>query len=766
MSLTTKSSDEHQRRSADCPFFSQPAPKAKAGRGKKARASKVSRLSSQSNLTTALEDLSIAGSVADNNEGIMVLDNDMDKPHKARNASKKGTKAKKSNAKPRGKAAKAGMEESMQASSFVEAEDDDFEVKVAPQPKKATRGRKRKSEEVQEDPNIPKFGGAKSLLSEPPAKKRATRTRASSIQPENHEALTGFKAYNEDTHMVVQAAPPMSKKGERKRGSSTVRKASATSTASMASLRAPIPDDSAIEAALEADLDRPLTDDEAVAESPPRGLTKIRRLTRTRPGSRNGPASIAPTRTTTRMSTASTDRGVSVEFPPKDQQEPENALEPEIATELEPKAAKAEQSRNATRKVTEPSVASDEYNNQETEDPFEEPKEERQEQEIVTHSKAPKTRQVSRRILSRKTRASELSPAPSVEYPILGPTSSALSSSVLGPRAADDESGHETDASLASQALKKAAPKKGAGRGRKPKAGKKTGNTSRNTEDIVEPGVAVEVIIERPPPPETVIMKEPAQIPEGEAVDITAPKKAPKRKAAKSTKAKSAKAIVAVVPSSPSASQMSEPWSEQPLGESTPLQLSRPLQSPRADMPAFTPIEAAEIAPPARIVTPEKIALPEPPSAQKTPRRAVSPQSSDGENRPPSSRPSALRPPLEMQSPSKAQTIRVPLAASTPTAPPSRRNISKLQTSMPWTVVEIDRFLLASPNVDKENSVEALRQGLASPEKNLTIEEWIYNNARKGEEKLRSECERLVGRFEGEGVRALKTLEGIVCAER
>jgi len=47
----------------------------------------------------------------------------------------------------------------------------------------------------------------------------------------------------------------------------------------------------------------------------------------------------------------------------------------------------------------------------------------------------------------------------------------------------------------------------------------------------------------------------------------------------------------------------------------------------------------------------------------------------------------------------------------------------------------------------------------------LTVEKWIQFNAQRGEEKLRNECERLVGKFEGEGVRALRTLEGIVCAQ-
>ena len=62
-------------------------------------------------------------------------------------------------------------------------------------------------------------------------------------------------------------------------------------------------------------------------------------------------------------------------------------------------------------------------------------------------------------------------------------------------------------------------------------------------------------------------------------------------------------------------------------------------------------------------------------------------------------------------------------------------------------------------------AIDGLEEGLSSPEKQMTVEQWILSNAKKSEEKLRTECERLVGRFEGEGVRALKTLEGIACVD-
>jgi len=694
----------------------------------------------------------------------MVQNNDTAKPAKADKGSKKGTKAKKSSSKSDGKAAKAGGEESMQASSFVEPEDDDFEVKVAQEPTKPERGTKRKSEDVQEDRETTFMGGANASSIEPPAKKRATRTRASSAQPEGKVATTSGDADNNETHMADAATmpppPSVSKKAGkpgRKRASSNIRKASATSTASMASLRA-VPDDDDIDAALEADLDRPLTDDEADIEPPPAALPKTRRLTRTRPTSRNGPASIAPTRRTTRTNTITDAVGEVVQDEPAQEQEPEHQPTQETAMDSKTKVTKAAQSRKVSRKRTQPPIPDAESSITEFQNMIQDCKEQEKEQPIST--RVARSRQASRQAPLGKSQASETPPPdPSIEYPRLDNDSSALNSLDIASHGVEDESGHETDASIASQGLKKRGRKKATGAGKKAKAGKKAEMMSRNIEDIVQPETTIQVLIVQPVPSEKAAIEEPAEPTEIEIEDTAAPKKGSKKKTAKSTKAKTIKSKAVIVPSSPPASQMSEPWTDQPLGESTPVQPAI------ADIPTFTPAEAAQIVPPPQTATPEKKALPEPASVHKTPRLVASPQSSDAENQPPSSRPSEIRPPLEILSPSKSQTIRIPLAASTPTASPSRRNISKLQTSMPWTAVDLEKFLLASPNVDKENITEALGEELTSPEKKLTVEEWIYDNARKGEEKLRNDCERLVGRFEGEGVRALKTLEGIKCAE-
>ncbi|KAI2628421.1 hypothetical protein GGS21DRAFT_243312 [Xylaria nigripes] len=130
-------------------------------------------------------------------------------------------------------------------------------------------------------------------------------------------------------------------------------------------------------------------------------------------------------------------------------------------------------------------------------------------------------------------------------------------------------------------------------------------------------------------------------------------------------------------------------------------------------------------------------------------------QSSDAENQPPSSKPS-----------NTARSNRVGLEPTTPVrSSPSKRNIiGGLQSTHDWTAVDIEMIL---EDLDKENALTTshfLKRGveLTSPEKQMTVEEWIYHNAEQAERKLKSECEALVMTFEREGTRAMQALEGLV----
>jgi hypothetical protein len=94
-------------------------------------------------------------------------------------------------------------------------------------------------------------------------------------------------------------------------------------------------------------------------------------------------------------------------------------------------------------------------------------------------------------------------------------------------------------------------------------------------------------------------------------------------------------------------------------------------------------------------------------------------------------------------------------------------------------MVDLEAAFLPSPppskrghghgDADKENRSARtpldVMEGLTSPEKKMSVGEWIGFNARREEERLRVECERLVGVFEREGIRAMKSLQGIEAVE-
>ncbi|KAJ3497503.1 hypothetical protein NLG97_g1855 [Lecanicillium saksenae] len=154
--------------------------------------------------------------------------------------------------------------------------------------------------------------------------------------------------------------------------------------------------------------------------------------------------------------------------------------------------------------------------------------------------------------------------------------------------------------------------------------------------------------------------------------------------------------------------------------------------------------------------TPGHAISPAPSAKQAALSPSQSPQSSDAENQPPSSRPSA----------STKRIALAPLAATPSRMSPSKRNvIAGLQSTTPWSAANLDAiFGTPKAGADKENGVERLlKQGkeLSSPEKQMSVEEWIYFNAGEAEKKLKHECERMVSLFESEGTRAMNVLEGL-----
>ncbi|TKX21861.1 inhibitor of apoptosis domain-containing protein [Elsinoe australis] len=198
--------------------------------------------------------------------------------------------------------------------------------------------------------------------------------------------------------------------------------------------------------------------------------------------------------------------------------------------------------------------------------------------------------------------------------------------------------------------------------------------------------------------------------------------------------------------------------------------------------------------------TPQKAPVarsPSPPaaSAHSTPQSVRSTQSSDAENHPPPSNPRASKrisattttvpppapsppvntaPPASLPAPqlSPTKTTRVPLASQTPNRSPSKRSPTKLgylKTSTPWTATDIETIFFGQENEGAAGGagggvarkLAELGGQLSSPEKKMTVEEWVRFQARKGEERLKEECERLVWLFEKEGTRALGVLGGV-----
>ncbi|KAI9877202.1 MAG: hypothetical protein M1830_004528 [Pleopsidium flavum] len=651
----------------------------KSTRAKKGRASKTSRTSTQSNLSIVSEAPSVAEFNSEEGNSVLSTFTTATTTSMAPKAGRKGSKAKKTKTGRKSKVSTVNNNEPVEVSSFIEPEDDDFEVKVQDKIVKLSKIRKRTSDEMEGDDGIAQHerqGDEDTLTQAPPPKRRALRTGSSLSRAQHVPVIAHTESVIQDIEMPdAESMPPpiaVPKKGTaggRKRASSTARKTSTASTASKASLRSAAPEDDEIDAALDAELDRSITDDEA--EDEPQGVEKpkSRRLTRTRPGSKKTTASVAPVRKAIRGSTEVQVHPMSIHQEPGDAVAQPMLGEVELDTESQKQDVRAQADtvglqEKATRRASanqSPVLAGAAQS------------EDRRPDETVS-AEAEKGESQERD--EAQTTAHEEALAVAEEV-------------------------HMDDAALAAaEAIKK-----------ETKPGVKAAKGKAKTKTKPEPETAIENSLdqgeERQEP-------KPAQ----ELVSALAPAPEVKKQTTKSKKA----------------------------GAAVPK-------------------------PKGKTVTVTEPSSPPPPSKQTTP--SPSPQSSDAENQPPSSRPSATRPP--MVSPSNPHTTRIPLAASTPTTSPSKRNIiaGGLQSTFPWTTIDLETIFLASPsskNDDKENTglTEALKSvkgELRSPEKKMSVEEWIAFNASQGEERLRRECERLVGIFEGQGVRALRTLEGLECVQ-
>lgn len=583
------------------------------------------------------------------------------------------------------------------------AEDDNLEVKDEITPK-SNRGRKRKSHE-----DIETVAPAEELP--PPPKRRATRTRASSVMNDS---------------IVSQAELP--KPGARKGRAS--RKVSAASTAPM---RASVPDDEEIDRALEADLARLSTSDEVnpLEQAFGRDQTSVNAMFNTEPMHIDEVALDAEL------------KAMEIESKPLPKAKGAQGKQPRKVSAKQRAAAKkaeaeAEAERLAAEEASQQIVAELEHSiSMQQSSPM-----------IAPKKQQASSRQLARQIPGRATRSSVISTAH---------TNAGIAEDNVSGIEQNDDSGDETDASMGSQSTIIRGGSKRRGSTLKTAKGNKKG-ASRNIEEIVH----------KEPEPASALAEEPDISTPGmklvHAEEITVTEEVFYAPLAEASQPEPMEVHPAPEPAKAKVSKArGRPRKISAQREPLPLMLTQSVNTRPAEDPA--PSQTRTTMPGTMPSSPPR--SPTPPPKERTP--SQSPQSSDAENRPPSSKPSAA---TKKTVTPHSSTRRVPLADATPgMLSPSKRNIiAGLQSNAPWTAIDLDTAFMKSPSDEYGNlfrsAMEKAKNGeLTSPEKKMTVEEWVKYNAEVAEEKLRGECERMVGLFEREGTRAMQALEGVECLE-
>jgi hypothetical protein len=655
-------SDEHYRRSADCSFFvfaQPPSKKGKGSRSKKAPTSKASRLSTQSTISEAISEF--------------------DDPIDQSTASQPTTKSKgtKKSSKAKSKSSKSKKDEVAETDSQMDIDTTDYNQPEPPKTKRATRGKKRASDQIEgEQSNVIDMESVEDV--EPPAKKRATKSRNSTQEHsiQNDGVITDMQP----DESIPEEEPRRGRGTTKKKASSKSRKASNSSSTSKTTSKSRAPSDGELYAALVADLEKAEPREPSVeATAKPSKKTKSKKKQKATPEPSEDvvdnvnenemptdqaiseePDSVVAAQDVKPSPTKSTRRSWSSTIP-----EPEPEPEPEPSTEKLPKTRKR-------------SVA---------------PETHKDKTDSIHHESFISV-EIPARVPEKETRAEMIDEN---------------EADVKGPK-------------------KKTKQRSSTDEAKKPK------KTSKTTET-----------------------PEPEQVPEQDVETRNSPMEQPPISAGLDT---------------PKQEKQDQPQEQEVEQRSTRRRLSRvpPKTAERySDIPEEKQLArtfaGSQGSSSHRISdSAEQENVSPLPASKSTP--SLSPQSSDAENQPPSLKHFVSRPRIAS---SKQQVMRIPLAASTPS--PSKRNANTggLHTTRPWNPIDIDEILLAATsdkeNVDLSSALNNVKGDLTSPEKKMSVEEWIKWNAKNGEEKLRQECERLVGQFEKEGARAMRVLEGIECID-
>lgn len=789
MEMLTSLSEEHQRRSPDCLFFSLSAfsKPAKSGRTKKGRTSKTSRVSTQSMSSNMADEPRLEQTEL--REESMVSVAESTATTAKTKTSKKGPKAKKEARISRMKKASSKQDNSQVMSSIIEPEDDNFEVKVR-NADSTGRGKKRKSAEMTDSVETHSVDAPESESQRPelPAKKRrAPRSRTNSILEPNagtqpfersaiDESIDVTMNDAEDHSSLTKPSVKKTAKGRKQRASSRTRKPSAASAAAEASLRADVPSDEEIDAALEEDLDRPLTDYGSDNEAPPVQNPKGRRITKSKASS-NTEASQTSARIATETSAATTENSIADIYPNLPAQVDSSASGILGTTVLQPAANKSKTKKQTGRKAS--------------------AKEAPKGKDTKAIPQVPDVDETKAMQDSQETREHEVYDLDLSGLNHAHATNLASASAHHDPNTEDVEAEHKT---------KTKPSKKGTSITRK-----KDASTNETTQvgEMTGTDDATKAILPDDQTPEIENATKATQEPElYESEIVQEPEKAVNP--SKTTKATAKAPRVKKINAKNQAAALPAPVDEVEAEEGE--------EETAAAEPAVSKPSIPAPAAPSSPATPHRTGGVTSVGAS-TPVNAASPQSSDAENHPPSSRPSQTRPPLSLLSPSKHNVpvpvpaaaasavtagtespriggTRIPLATITPLASPSKSHqhqtlgaSSRLHSTLPWSPADLEQIFqdidIYNDNTDDNDGdeddvgAEAARGAgrdkdgrplpalplLSSPERRLTVEEWIRWKAGRAEEKLRRQCESVVGRFEGEGVRALRSLEGIGCVD-
>lgn len=614
--------NEHSKRSPECPFFilTNQFQKAKK-RGKGARTSKASRLSTQSIATITSEAPSILDQPADYEDSIMTTASTATAGGTKKGRAKKTTTATKAK-KPRGKKAEP-----------VEVLEDQEDDEPPPPPPKPARGRKRASDAMEDDSVL-------TNAEAPAPKKRATRGRPS----KSNDASVIEPQPVEDMRDASPEPPAKTTKKKGTRASKGTRKVSTASTVSNDSFHnaaEDFPDDEELDRQLQADLDRPLSDDEMITADSDSERKKA-------------PAKGKGKKTSTKKAAP-----VAEEYTSDD-----HAMFEPAPAEMNDADASAQLKELQEQMATE----------------------EQEALQVPKKGRKAGTRKASKQTKAQKTqKAAEPEPQPDPE-PV-----SVVEDSTIDPM---DTSAVSNGTVVRTSTAAAPAPKK---RGR-PK--KNSTQAAPPPEPQPEPEQATE----------DTQVKLPAEV---EQIDFADPLE----KAA-----------------TPRVSMGSKPRKKSLPPPPVP---EDELQAPS------TPGPATSSAPSAR---------------QATISPSQSPQTSDAENQPPSSKPSNTS--------ASSRVNMIPEATTPVQSSPTKRNdnfLGGLQSNKPWSPVDIDYIF---EQLGKENIVPGsdLFKGLqlTSPEQKMTVEEWIHHNANLAEQRLKVECEMIVSKFENEGGKAMRSLEELV----